>query len=84
LPPSIKYPCVEGYYAKKKYLDEVVGRDLHAITTLRSDADCLLLSTGPHPKRRGARRQYAGKVNVQTLSRFEALGTMEDAPHLHL
>jgi hypothetical protein len=27
---------------------------------------------------------YDGKVNFQTLSRFEDLGTMEDAPHLHL
>ena len=84
LPPSIKYHCVDGYYAKKKYIDEVVGLDLHAITKLRSDADCLFLYTGPHPKRRGARRKYDGKVNFQTLSRFEDLGTMEDEPHLHL
>jgi hypothetical protein len=83
-PPSIKYHCVDGYYAKKKYSDEVVGLDLHAITKLRSDADCLFLYTGPHPKRRGARRKYAGKVHFQTLSCFEALGTMEDEPHLHL
>jgi hypothetical protein len=84
LPPSIKYHCVDGYYAKKKYIDEVVGLDLHAITKLRSDADCLFLYTGPHPKRRGARRKYDGKVNFQTLSRFADLGTMEDEPHLHL
>jgi hypothetical protein len=84
LPPSIKYPCVDGYYAKKKYIAEVVGLDLHAITTLRSDADCLFLYTGPHPKRRGARRKYDGKVNCQDLSRFEDLGPREDEPHLHL
>src|ERR687883_496791 len=84
LPPSVTYHCVDGYYAKKQYIAEVVSLDLHAITKLRSDADCLFLSTGPHPKRRGARRKYDGKVNFQTLSRFEALGTMEDAPHLHL
>jgi DDE superfamily endonuclease len=84
LPPSIKYPCVDGYYAKKNYLDEVVGLDLHAITKLRSDADCLFLYTGPHPKRRGARRKYDGKVNCQAWSRFEDLCTMEDEPHLHL
>ena len=44
----------------------------------------MFLSTGPHPKRRGARRKYAGKVNFQDLSRFEDLGTREDEPHLHL
>jgi DDE superfamily endonuclease len=84
LPPSITYHCVDGYYAKKKYMDAVVSLDLHAITKLRSDADCMFLYTGPHPKRRGARRKYAGKVNFQDLSRCEDLGTREDEPHLHL
>ncbi len=84
LPPSITSHCVDGYYAKKTYIDEVVSLDLHAITKLRSDADCVFLYTGPHPKRRGARRKYAGKVNFQDLSRFEDLGTREDEPHLHL
>src|SRR5215813_4461459 len=84
LPSAVTYHCVDGYYAKKKYIDAVVSLDLHAITKLRSDADCLFLYTGPHPKRRGARRKYDGKVNFQDLSRFEDLGTMADAPHRHL
>src|SRR5262249_53794662 len=83
-PPSIKYHCVDGYYAQKKYIAEVGGLDLHAITKLRSDADCLFLYTGPHPKRRGARRKDDGKVNFQDLSRFEDLGPRADEPHLHL
>jgi hypothetical protein len=84
LPASIRYHCVDGYYAKKKYIDEVVSLHLHAITKLRSDADCVFLYTGPHPKRRGARRKYAGKVNFQDLSRFEDLGPRAEEPHLHL
>jgi hypothetical protein len=84
LPPGVTSPCVDGDYAKKKYLDEVVSLQLHAITTLRSDADCWLLYTGPHPKRRGAKRNYDGQVNFQALSRFEDLGTMDDEPPLHL
>ena len=37
-PPSINYHCVDGYYAKKTYIDEVVGLDLHAMGThLRRD-----------------------------------------------
>ena len=84
LPPSVTYHCVDGYYAKKKYIDEVVNLDLHAITKLRSDANCMFLYTGPHPKRRGARRKYDGKVNFQTLSRFEDLGTRAEEPHLHV
>jgi hypothetical protein len=84
LPSRVQYHCVDGYYAKKKYIDEVVSLDLHAITKLRSDADCVFLSTGPHPKRRGARRKYDGKVNFQALHRFEDLGTRPEEPHLHL
>jgi hypothetical protein len=84
LPSDITYHCVDGYYAKKKYIDEVVSLRLHAITKLRSDADCVFLYTGPHPKRRGARRKYDGKVNFQALHRFEDLGTRPEEPHLHL
>src|SRR4029434_9207059 len=84
LPSAVTYHCVDGYYAKKKYIDEVVRLDLHAITRLRSDADCVFLYTGPHPRRRGARRKYDGKVNCQALSRFEDLGTRPEEPHLHL
>ena len=84
LPPGVQYQCVDGYYAKKKYIDEVISLNLHAITKLRSDADCVLLYTGPHPKRRGARRKYDGKVNFQALHRFEDLGTRPEEPHGHL
>jgi hypothetical protein len=84
LPPGVKYHCVDGYYAKKKYIDEVVRLDLHAITKLRSDADCLFLYTGPHPKRKGARRKYDGKVNWQDLRRFDSLGTLAEADHVHV
>ena len=74
LPPGVTYHCVDGYYAKKKYIDAVVSLDLHAITKLRSDADCLFLYTGLHPKRRGARRKYAGKVNFGYLLKAGQLG----------
>src|SRR3954452_20760061 len=57
LPSGIRYHCVDGYFAKQKYLDEVVALKLHPITKLRHDANCLFLYTGPHPKRRGRRRK---------------------------
>jgi hypothetical protein len=84
LPESIKYHCVDGYFAKKKYIDEVVALQLHPITKLRADADCRFLYTGPHPQRRGAKRKYEGKVNFQDLHRFEDLGTLEERDHIHL
>jgi DDE superfamily endonuclease len=84
LPPQVTYHCVDGYFAQQKYLDAAVRLNLHPITKLRCDADCRFLYTGPHPKRRGARRQYDGKVNFQDLRRFASLGTLAEADHLHL
>jgi hypothetical protein len=83
LPPQVNYHAVDGYFAKKKYIDQVVRLGLHPITKLRTDADCLFLYTGAHRRRRGARRKYDGKVNWQDLRRFENLGTLEAEEHLH-
>ncbi len=84
LPATIRYHCVDGYFAKQKYMAEVVALQLHPITKLRHDANCVFLYTGPHLKRRGRRRKYDGKVNFHDLSRFEALGTLADKPHINL
>jgi DDE superfamily endonuclease len=84
LPARVQYHCVDGYFAKKKYIDEVVALKLHPITKLRTDADCRFLYPGPHPRRRGARRKYDGKVNCQALQRFEDLGTLAEHAHVHL
>lgn len=84
LPASVKYHCADGFYAKNKYVDEVVSLNLDIITKLRCDANCLFLYDGPHPKRRGRRRKFDGKVNFQDLRRFHYLGTMPDEPSVHL
>lgn len=84
LPERVHYHCVDGYFAKKKYIDEVVALKRHPITKLRADADCRFLYPGPHPKRRGAKRKYDGKVNFQDLQRFDALGTLAEHAHVHL
>jgi DDE superfamily endonuclease len=84
LPPSVTYPCVDGYFAKKKYIDEVVTLTLHPIPKLRGDADCRFLYPGPHPQRRGPQRKYDGKVNFQDRRRVEDLGTLEAARHVQL
>jgi len=84
LPPTVTYHCVDGYFAKKKYIDEVVALKLHSITKLRGDANCLFLYTGPHPKRRGPKRKYDGKVNFHDLRRFEYLGTLEGGAYVQL
>jgi hypothetical protein len=84
LPPTVTYHCVDGSFAKKKYIDEVVALKLHPITKLRHDANCHFLYTGAHPKRRGPKRKYDGKVNFHDLGRFADLGPLEERDHVHL
>jgi hypothetical protein len=83
-PSAIRYHGVEGSFAKQKYIEEVVALPLHPLPKLRHDANGVFLYTGPQPKRRGRRRKYDGKGNFQDLSRFAALGTLEEKPHIHL
>lgn len=77
LPQSIRYLTTDGGYAKIKYANGVRQLGLHLISKLRCDANLLHLYTGPHIKRRGARRKYEGKVNLQDVSRFTYVGEIE-------
>jgi hypothetical protein len=83
LPPTVTYHCVDGSFAKKKDIDEVVALKLPPITQLRHDATCRFLYTGAHPKRRGPKRKYDGKVNFQDLGRWEDLGPLEERDYIH-
>jgi hypothetical protein len=69
-PPEVRYLAADGYYAKQKFVDGVCECDLHLISKLRHDANLRYLYLGPHPKRRGARKKYDGKVNLHNLSRL--------------
>ena len=57
LPPQVTSHGVDGSFAKKQDLEEVVRLDRHPMPTRRCDADGRCLSTGPPPKRRGACRK---------------------------
>jgi hypothetical protein len=64
LPPEVTHLVADGYYAKVKFVDGACECGLHLISKLRHDANLRHLFVGPHPKRRGARKKYAGKVNL--------------------
>jgi hypothetical protein len=54
LPARLTYPCVDGDFAKRQYIDEGVDRNLHPLTKLRHDANCRFLYPGPPPTAGGA------------------------------
>jgi hypothetical protein len=70
LPPGIRYLAADGAYAKQKFVDGVCEFGLHMVGKLRHDANLRYLYSGPHQKRRGPRKKYDGKVNLQDLSRL--------------
>ena len=62
---------VDGYFAKKKWVDGVEGFGLHTIGKLRCDADMRYFYTGPkRAKGSGCQKTYDGKVDWQDLRRF--------------
>ena len=76
-----KYMVYDGAAAKKPFVDRLCEEtDLELVSKLRCDADLRYLYTGPHPKRRGPRRKYAGKMKCAQpdLSRFDLCHKDED------
>lgn len=60
----------DGYYAKIKFVDKVVGLGFVMISKLRKDANLLYLYEGEQ-KPKGRPRKYDGKVCYDDLSRFK-------------
>lgn len=59
--------AVDAYFSKKPFIDKVVAAGLDVITRLRDDADLQYLYAGYHPKRRGAKTKYDGKIDFRHL-----------------
>ena len=53
----------DGQYAKKIFMEAVADEGVAFVTKLASNANLLMPFTGTHPKRRGARQRWAGKVD---------------------
>jgi len=77
LPASVRYLVADGFYSKLKWVKGVVALELEVIGKLRCDANLRYLYEGVQ-KSRGAHRKYDGKVDLSDLSRWQALGEVED------
>jgi IS4 transposase len=81
LPASVKHIVVDGFYSKEKFVHGVIGMGLHMVGKLRVDANLCYIFTGEQ-KRRGNRRKYDGKVDLNHVSRFMLVQDLE--PNLKL
>lgn len=61
---------VDGYFAKKKFVDSICSQtQLELICRLRDDANLKYLATETKTKKRGRPRLYSGKVDVQNIDK---------------
>ena len=67
---NIIYIAADGFYSKTRFIDGLIGLGFHQIGRLRDDANLRYLYKGPNKKRKGAKKKYDGKVNLQDLSRL--------------
>jgi hypothetical protein len=74
--------AVDGFYAKKKFIDGVLALNLAVVGKLRIDANLRYLYTGAQ-KKRGARRKYDGKVDLSDSSRVTLVGDVEPGVKLY-
>jgi hypothetical protein len=81
---GIQYFVADGYYAKRKIFDAIVGMDKHLITRLRCDADLKFQFEGEHPKRRGPKNKYGAKVTYDNLALWKKAGNDEKHGYLEL
>jgi len=69
-----KYVTVDAYFSKKTFIDPVCKEGFDLISRLRNDSVMFYAYLGPHPKTRGRKRKFAGKVDAKNLdeSQFSA------------
>jgi len=59
--------AVDAYFSKKPFIDSALASGLDVVTRLRDDADLLYLYAGVHPKRKGPKTKYDGKIDFRNL-----------------
>lgn len=63
-----EYLLVDAFFSREPFVSKACNAGLQVISRLRDDADLHYLYVGPHPKRRGRKKKYAGKFNPRELN----------------
>lgn len=71
--PQIQLAAVvaDGNYAKEPVVETVTGQGLPFISRLPRNANLKYLYDGDHPRRRGRKKKFDGKVDFSDLQRFD-------------
>lgn len=82
LPNQIRYLAVDGAYANQPFITGVVALKLDVISRLRRDANLRFVFEGQQ-KARGAKRKYAGKVDLADSTRFTWVRQLQSGVDLY-
>lgn len=69
----LKAVVADGQYAKVMFMDAVCNEGYAFVTKLQSNANLVYAYTGDHPKRRGGKQKWAGKVDFVNFTGWTAL-----------
>lgn len=76
--------AVDGFFAKKKFVDGIIDLDLHVVGKLRCDANLKMLYLGPQKVGRGRPKTFTGKCKIDNLDGFEFVEDLADNEKLHV
>jgi len=65
---AVGYVTADAYFAKKSFVEAVLGMKLHLVTRLRQDANLRYLYHGP-PNTTGRPKKYDGKVDCKNIDK---------------
>ena len=78
-----RYFAFDGYFAKKKFVEEIVEMGFHFIGKLRCDANLKIPYTGEQRKGPGRPRKFSGKCNISELQGFSFAHDVDDKIKLY-
>ena len=66
LPQSVDTLCVDGYFAKKKFINAIFEKtNLSVISKMRTDANLRYLYNGEQKKGPGRKKVFGEKINLK-------------------
>lgn len=70
LPQGIDYLCVDGFFAKKKFVSVIQEKtNLHIVSKMRTDANLRYLFKGQKRKGKGRPKKYAEKIDLNKIDK---------------
>jgi hypothetical protein len=69
---------VDAYFSRKPFVEGVLANDFCMVSKLAKNAVLKYPHLGPHPKRRGRKTKYAGKVDVLDPSEEHFTACLQD------